>query len=81
MVRQLFQISALNFALTKNARHEQANFVESPITRMFGGKFRSLLHTPNKPDIITTEDWRSLHLDVLVRVSSFLLVPSAWMSC
>ena len=54
--------------------HEQADLVELPITRIFGGKFRSLVRTSNKPEVVTTEDWQSLHLDVLVRVSSFLFV-------
>ncbi|KAI0265024.1 hypothetical protein BGY98DRAFT_1181644 [Russula aff. rugulosa BPL654] len=39
------------------------NLVESPITRIFGGKFCSHVRTSNKPDV-TTEDWRSLHLDI-----------------
>ncbi|KAI0264524.1 hypothetical protein BGY98DRAFT_612136 [Russula aff. rugulosa BPL654] len=41
-----------------------ANFVESPITRIFGGKFRSPVCAPNQPDLVPTEDWRSLHLDI-----------------
>ncbi|KAI0264534.1 hypothetical protein BGY98DRAFT_1192135 [Russula aff. rugulosa BPL654] len=41
-----------------------ANFVESPITRIFGGKFRSPVRAPNQPDLVPTEDWRSLHLDI-----------------
>ena len=39
---------------------------------MFGGKYRSLVRAPNQPDLVLTEDWRSLHLDIQVRVS-FLL--------
>ena len=57
--------------------YEQAGLVESPIMRIFGGKFCSLVRMSNKPEVVTTEDWRSLHLDVLVRVSSFIFVPSA----
>ncbi|KAI0267937.1 hypothetical protein BGY98DRAFT_925384, partial [Russula aff. rugulosa BPL654] len=41
-----------------------ADFVESPITRIFGGKFCSHVRTSNNPDVVTTEDWRSLHLDI-----------------
>ncbi|KAF8494143.1 hypothetical protein F5888DRAFT_1926325 [Russula emetica] len=41
-----------------------ANFVESPITRIFGGKFRSPVRAPNQPDLDPIEDWRSLHLDI-----------------
>jgi len=40
------------------------NFVESPITRIFGGKFRLPVRTLNKPYLVPTEDWRSLHLDI-----------------
>ncbi|KAN0105392.1 hypothetical protein V8E52_011059, partial [Russula decolorans] len=42
-----------------------AKFVESPTARIFGGKFRSTVRPSNKPDVVTTEDWRSLHLNVL----------------
>ncbi|KAI0274429.1 hypothetical protein BGY98DRAFT_1098972 [Russula aff. rugulosa BPL654] len=41
-----------------------ANLVESPITCIFGGKFRSPVRGPNQPDPVPTEDWRSLHLDI-----------------
>lgn len=40
---------------------------ESPITRMFGGKFRSTLKAPHQKDSVTVEDWRSLRLDIQVR--------------
>ncbi|KAF8467101.1 hypothetical protein DFH94DRAFT_639069 [Russula ochroleuca] len=40
--------------------------VESPLMRIFGGKFRSTVRTPNQPDSITIEDWRSLQLDIQV---------------
>ncbi|KAI0261194.1 hypothetical protein BGY98DRAFT_1115861, partial [Russula aff. rugulosa BPL654] len=38
-------------------------FVESPIMHIFWGKSSSHVRTSNKPDV-TTEDWRSLHLDI-----------------
>ncbi|KAI0247916.1 hypothetical protein BJV78DRAFT_1285139 [Lactifluus subvellereus] len=38
--------------------------VESPITRIFGGKFRSTLRTPHQRDSVVVEDWRSLQLDI-----------------
>jgi ubiquitin carboxyl-terminal hydrolase 10 len=38
--------------------------------RIFGGKFRSTVRAPNQPDSITIEDWRSLHLDIQVRIPS-----------
>jgi len=41
-----------------------ANFIESPIARIFGGKFRSPIRGPNQPGPVPTEDWRSLHLDI-----------------
>jgi len=41
-----------------------AESVKSPLMRIFGGKFRSIVRAPNQPDIVTIEDWRSLHLDI-----------------
>jgi len=38
--------------------------VESPITRIFGGKFRSTLCAPHQRDSVVVEDWRSLQLDI-----------------
>lgn len=40
------------------------NTTESPITRIFGGKFRSTLRVPHQKDSIIFEDWRSLRLDI-----------------
>ncbi|EGN95847.1 hypothetical protein SERLA73DRAFT_162553 [Serpula lacrymans var. lacrymans S7.3] len=37
---------------------------ESPITRIFGGKFRSTLRAPQQKDSVIVEDWRSLRLDI-----------------
>ncbi|OCH93806.1 cysteine proteinase [Obba rivulosa] len=37
---------------------------ESPITRIFGGKFRSTLRAPRQRDSVIVEDWRSLRLDI-----------------
>ncbi|KAF9532800.1 hypothetical protein CPB83DRAFT_890475 [Crepidotus variabilis] len=37
---------------------------ESPITRIFGGKFRSTLRAPSQKDSVIVEDWRSLRLDI-----------------
>ncbi|TRM61324.1 hypothetical protein BD626DRAFT_405830 [Schizophyllum amplum] len=36
----------------------------SPISRIFGGTFRSTLHQPKKPDSVTVERWQRLMLDV-----------------
>ncbi|KAH9928561.1 cysteine proteinase [Epithele typhae] len=41
-----------------------AKSTDSPITRIFGGKFRSILQTPHQRDSVTIEDWRSLQLDI-----------------
>ncbi|KAF7341183.1 Ubiquitin carboxyl-terminal hydrolase [Mycena venus] len=41
---------------------------ESPITRIFGGKFRSTLRAPGQKDSVIVEDWRSLRLDIQVRL-------------
>ncbi|KAI0063416.1 cysteine proteinase [Artomyces pyxidatus] len=37
---------------------------ESPITRIFGGKFRSSLRVPHQRDSVVIEDWRALQLDI-----------------
>ncbi|KAH9991181.1 hypothetical protein BJV77DRAFT_963013 [Russula vinacea] len=41
-----------------------AESVDSPLMRIFGGKFRSIMRTPNQPDTVRIEDWRSLQLDI-----------------
>jgi ubiquitin carboxyl-terminal hydrolase 10 len=38
--------------------------MESPITRIFGGKFRSTLRAPHQKDSVLVEDWRELQLDI-----------------
>ena len=45
---------------------EQIKSTESPITRIFGGKFRSTLRAPHQRDSVMVEDWRSLQLDIQV---------------
>ncbi|KAG7089705.1 hypothetical protein E1B28_011360 [Marasmius oreades] len=37
---------------------------ESPISRLFGGKFRSTLRSPGQKDSVVIEDWRSLRVDI-----------------
>lgn len=37
---------------------------ESPITRVFGGKFRSTLRAPGQKDSVIIEDWRAIRLDI-----------------
>ena len=49
--------------------HEQES-VESPLMRIFGGKFHSTLRAPNQPDTITAEAWLPLQLDIQVRFPS-----------
>ncbi|KAF8484498.1 hypothetical protein DFH94DRAFT_235293 [Russula ochroleuca] len=39
-----------------------ASSVESPISRIFGGRSHSIVRTPGQPDTITIEAWRSLKL-------------------
>ncbi|KAI0260986.1 hypothetical protein BGY98DRAFT_1116470 [Russula aff. rugulosa BPL654] len=55
---------------------EVTNLVESPTTRIFGGKFRSPVRAPNQPDPVS-ENWRSLHLDI--QPDSVLTVEDALM--
>ena len=45
---------------------DQTKSTESPITKIFGGKFRSTLKAPHQRDSVTLEDWRSLRLDIQV---------------
>lgn len=44
----------------------QTKTVDSPMSRIFGGKFRSTLRVPHQNDSIVVEDWRSLRLDIQV---------------
>ncbi|KZT23995.1 cysteine proteinase [Neolentinus lepideus HHB14362 ss-1] len=37
---------------------------ESPITKIFGGKFRSTLRAPQQRASVVVEDWRSIRLDI-----------------
>ncbi|KAK1218858.1 Coronin-like protein crn1 [Marasmius sp. AFHP31] len=37
---------------------------DSPISRVFGGKFRSTLRAPGQKDSVMVEDWRALRLDI-----------------
>ncbi|KAG6332561.1 hypothetical protein ID866_6527 [Astraeus odoratus] len=48
----------------RSAVTRTAKTTESPITRIFGGKFRSTLRVPHQKDSIIYEDWRSLQLDI-----------------
>ena len=53
----------------------QIKGTESPITHIFGVKFRSTLHAPGQKDSVLVEDWRALRLDIQVRccvISLFL---------
>jgi ubiquitin carboxyl-terminal hydrolase 10 len=45
--------------------------VESPITRIFGGKFKSTLKAPGQKDSVLVEDWISLRLDIQVRIAAY----------
>ena len=44
--------------------------------RIFGGKFRSTVLTPNQPDTVAIEDWRSIQLDIQVRFPSSYFPPT-----
>ena len=52
--------------LNLNLKKKQIKAVESPITRIFGGRFKSTLRAPGQRDLVLTEDWRSLRLDIQV---------------
>ncbi|KAE9402409.1 cysteine proteinase [Gymnopus androsaceus JB14] len=44
--------------------HTQIKSTDSPIARIFGGKFRSSLRVPGQKESAIVEDWRSLRLDI-----------------
>ncbi|KAF8471374.1 hypothetical protein DFH94DRAFT_674372 [Russula ochroleuca] len=48
-------------------RDYMASSVESPISRVFGGRSRSTVRALNQPDTVIVEDWRSLKLNIQVR--------------
>ena len=66
--RQVSFIS--DFYLNLNLKKKQIKAVESPITRIFGGRFKSTLRAPGQRDSVLTEDWRSLRLDIQVSSAS-----------
>ncbi|KAH9976562.1 hypothetical protein BJV77DRAFT_1053326 [Russula vinacea] len=45
-------------------RDYMTSSVESPISRIFGGRSRLTAHVPRQPDAVTAEDWRLLRLDI-----------------
>ncbi|EIM19126.1 cysteine proteinase [Wallemia mellicola CBS 633.66] len=48
----------------KTLSTKSTNTQESPLTKMFGGKFRSVLKTPGQKDSITLEPFQPLQLDI-----------------
>lgn len=54
-------------SVLKPKHRHQVKTAESPITRIFGGKFRSTLRVPHQKESVVFEDWRSLRLDIQVR--------------
>jgi len=52
----------------------QIKGADSPITRIFGGKFRSTLRAPQQKDSVIVEDWRALRLDIQVRFCSCVVI-------
>jgi len=46
-------------------REYTARSVESPISRIFGGRSRFTVRAPSKPDKVNFESWRSLKLNIL----------------
>jgi len=61
--------------LNLNLKKKQIKAVESPITRIFGGRFKSTLRAPGQRDSVLTEDWRSLRLDIQVSSASASSFP------
>lgn len=56
--------------------HKQTATKESPITRIFGGKLRSVLRCPGQKDSVTIEPFQRLQLDIQVRRSWVGCLPS-----
>ena len=44
----------------------QIKSADSPITRIFGGKFRTTLKVGSQKSSATVEDWRAVRLDISV---------------
>lgn len=57
-------ILVLHVYRVMDSLRSQSRSTESPITRIFGGKFRSSLRSPHQRESVTIEDWRSLQLDI-----------------
>jgi ubiquitin carboxyl-terminal hydrolase 10 len=51
---------------------EQIKAADSPISKIFGGKFRSTLRAHGQKDSVIVEDWRALRLDIQVRIMTDL---------
>ncbi|KAF8495926.1 hypothetical protein F5888DRAFT_1924941 [Russula emetica] len=49
---------------TEGKRDYISSSVESPISRIFSGKFRRTVLKAGQPDSVTVESWRSLKLDI-----------------
>ena len=52
--------------LTFLGQRKQVKNAESPISRIFGGKYRSTLRAQGQKDSVIVEDWRALRLDIQV---------------
>ena len=48
----------------KTLSTKSTNSAESPLTKMFGGKFRSVFKTPGQKDSVTLEPFQPLQLDI-----------------
>jgi hypothetical protein len=63
------------FSFTDTAfTHAQIKGTEFPITRIFGGKFRSTLRGPGQKDSVLVEGWRALRLDIQVYIVVLFLL-------
>lgn len=64
-VRTLIFVFWIAF-LIRSRLYLQTKSANSPITRIFGGKFRSTLKVPGQRDSALLEDWRAIQLDIQV---------------
>jgi ubiquitin carboxyl-terminal hydrolase 10 len=54
--------------------HEQANSIESPLMRIFAGKFRSTARASNQPDTITVDDIQVRFPSSRLAITSYVLM-------
>lgn len=66
-----------DIAASRN-RSQTGDMKESPITKIFGGKSRSVLRCPGQKDSVTIEPFQRLQLDIQASLAFAPLTPAMW---